>query len=570
MEIKYTVTVNYEFTWWRWEAAPSVSWEYLSGIAYSFESPSVTYYHTASWTISGTWIESDQTFTVIYEPNNDTNGNDIADEEEYFTIEFTWWTHWILYGTSEYEGWFLWLTMSEAWIIVPEVIAESWYVFSGWNPEISGNTVLTWWIVYTVIYWEDKNYNGENDDFEPKYSLTINYVYSRWWMATWSYTSWDQLSWFRFNVDSPSIQYYQADRTNVSGIMTGDIVETVTYSPINDNNHNGRADEEEQPSSWWNSWWHWGWWWGWWWNSPIQNEEDDCPDWDFSESSYDGSCWTGGTHGSATGEVYLDEMTQAYIWSYDRWITTKNTIQEADMSWNLTRIAMAKMLSYYAINVLWMKPNETRINKFNDVSDELDAEYNSGVTLAYQLWIMWISMPNNNFRPFDLVPRSELVTALSRMIFNTPDWIYEGTDYYYRNHMEKLWKQWIVTVLDPNMMEVRWYLMIMLMRSAGSNNNIPNDVWNMEVEVRNYFSEAYKVWQIYSRIWDLQRLLQYLWFYNWKINNTYDKNTINAVHNFQVAMWILDANDTSTVRWYLWPSTREVLNREWAEYQMIK
>jgi hypothetical protein len=46
---------------------------------------------------------------------------------------------------------------------------------------------------------------------------------------------------------------------------------------------------------------------------------------------------------------------------------------------------MAKMLSYYAINVLLQKPDETRNNKFNDITDKLDAQYDSGVTLAYQL-----------------------------------------------------------------------------------------------------------------------------------------------------------------------------------------
>ena len=32
-----------------------------------------------------------------------------------------------------------------------------------------------------------------------------------------------------------------------------------------------------------------------------------------------------------------------------------------------------------------MKPDETRINKFNDITEKLDAQYDNGVTLAYQL-----------------------------------------------------------------------------------------------------------------------------------------------------------------------------------------
>jgi hypothetical protein len=46
---------------------------------------------------------------------------------------------------------------------------------------------------------------------------------------------------------------------------------------------------------------------------------------------------------------------------------------------------MAKMLSYYAINVLGKIPNTSRNIKFNDVSSELNAQYNNAVTLAYQL-----------------------------------------------------------------------------------------------------------------------------------------------------------------------------------------
>ena len=132
------------------------------------------------------------------------------------------------------------------------------------------------------------------------------------------------------------------------------------------------------------------------------------------------------------------------------------------MNGKLTRIAMAKMLSYYAINVLWQKPDETRNNKFNDITDKLDAQYDSGVILAYQLWIMWINMLNNNFRPNDEVTRAEFATALSRMLYKIADW----KDKYYSTHLAKLKAEWILTNDDYKMKELRWYVMIMLMRCA--------------------------------------------------------------------------------------------------------
>ena len=160
-------------------------------------------------------------------------------------------------------------------------------------------------------------------------------------------------------------------------------------------------------------------------------------------------------------QTYTQEFQEAYKFAYEKWITTMPTINDANMNWKLTRIAMAKMLSYYAINVLWQKPDETRINKFNDITDKLDAQYDSGVTLAYQLWIMWINMPDNMFKPNDEVTRAEFATALSRMLYSTPD----GKPYYV-THLEKLKAEKILTNDDYKMKELRWYVMIMLMRSA--------------------------------------------------------------------------------------------------------
>ena len=50
--------------------------------------------------------------------------------------------------------------------------------------------------------------------------------------------------------------------------------------------------------------------------------------------------------------TYSDEMKKAYEFAYKHGITTMPTIEEADMEGPLTRIAMAKMLSQYAMNVL--------------------------------------------------------------------------------------------------------------------------------------------------------------------------------------------------------------------------
>ena len=135
------------------------------------------------------------------------------------------------------------------------------------------------------------------------------------------------------------------------------------------------------------------------------------------------------------------------------------------MNGYMTRIEMAKMLSQYAINILHQTPDLSKwMVNFKDVTDKMDKEYDDAVTLAYELWIMGINMPNNKFRPNDYVTRAEFATALSRMLYGTEDW----RPNYYSTHIEKLKSEWIMTILNLNMLEVRWYVMIMLMRA--SNN----------------------------------------------------------------------------------------------------
>ena len=163
----------------------------------------------------------------------------------------------------------------------------------------------------------------------------------------------------------------------------------------------------------------------------------------------------------------LSENEQAYDFAHTYWITTKTSVESAEMNKPLTRIQMAKMLSNYAMNVMWRKPDISKWTvKFNDVTNKMDKSYDNDVTLSYQLWIMWQNMPNNNFRPNDEVTRAEFVSAFSRMLYNTSDGEYRSTSKYYIHHMEKLKWEWIVTNDNPNMKEKRWYVMLMLLRSV--------------------------------------------------------------------------------------------------------
>ena len=159
-------------------------------------------------------------------------------------------------------------------------------------------------------------------------------------------------------------------------------------------------------------------------------------------------------------KIYSQEFKDAYEFASKNKITTMDSIDLANMEWWLNRISMAKMLSNYATNVLGKEPADVIVPEFSDVSEKLNEEYENAVDLAYQLWIMGIWV--DKFRPYDPVTRAEFATALSRMLYGLADWL----DKYYTTHMEKLKEEWIISNTDPSLNELRWYVMIMLMRSA--------------------------------------------------------------------------------------------------------
>lgn len=164
---------------------------------------------------------------------------------------------------------------------------------------------------------------------------------------------------------------------------------------------------------------------------------------------------------------YSSEMQQAYNWAYANGITTMDSIERANMNWNLTRAELAKMISNYTIEILWKEIDTTRNCDFNDVSEELDAKYYYWITHACQLWLMGQGI--NKFRPNDWVTRAEFWTILSRALWWSKN---EWGITYYQNHLKALKAEWIMTNISyPMNKEIRWYVMIMLMRSSNDDSN---------------------------------------------------------------------------------------------------
>lgn len=358
-----------------------------------------------------------------------------------------------------------------------------------WDPivNIVEWTQITWWMLpivpdgYYYIYysWSDliddilsKIINSDAEILVDK--ITIDYSISYeldGWTNSKNNITWYTIETPTFTLENPTKDWYSFDGWYLDTWFTNQITKITKWTTWDITLY--AKWTENKKSSWGSS--------GWGGGSNKTSDTQISPDPSLSRGEQDSSLTKEGDReavedlsnniqdssaNASKWQTYTQEFQEAYEFAHEKWITTMNTIESANMDWKLTRIAMAKMLSQYAMNVLWQKPDETINNKFNDVTDKQNSDYDDWVTLAYQLWIMWQNMPNNRFRPNDEVTRAEFVTALSRMLYNTSDWEYKSTPKYYIHHMERLVKEWIITNDNPNMKELRGYVMIMLMRSV--------------------------------------------------------------------------------------------------------
>jgi hypothetical protein len=126
---------------------------------------------------------------------------------------------------------------------------------------------------------------------------------------------------------------------------------------------------------------------------------------------------------------------------------------------------MAKMMSEYAIKVLWRTGTIENKCVFTDIST-ISPDLQEYIKTACNLWIMWINAdwtPSKIFNPYELVNRAQFATVLSRVIW----WdTYNNWEEYYTNHIKALNEAGIINNLDPNLEELRWYVMLMLMRAV--------------------------------------------------------------------------------------------------------
>ena len=241
VEAHHTLTIHYINTKWATLFADYVA-SIVEWASYNIPSTAKDHYTIdkpiVSWIMGTSNVEETVTYSTTTE---DTNNNGIADEDE---------TPNTLTITYNYSRW------GQASSTV-EVQYLSWINYSITSPIIAhynaDKTVVEWvmWendINVEVVYTPDvdKNNDGYADALETKYTATVHYVYSRGWEAHADNVEQDILSGLNYSIVSPIITHYVASKQTVSWTITGvNVEETIVYTPINDENHDGYADEDE-------------------------------------------------------------------------------------------------------------------------------------------------------------------------------------------------------------------------------------------------------------------------------------------------------------------------------------
>ena len=427
------------------------------------------------WSLSAKWYNfvgwSDDEYLISTFDFNNTVVN--KDTTLYAKWESIWWSYscpeWQEYDKSVglckkpadwvIRIWYQWDVEFSSWYssFLDEVILKEANLSEIDWTEVEAFKKAFWILAAAsdIFDWTDKIILSDTGIVENGNFWLLDYCNKEWKLLftvvvdmEWSeFSSWWISIHTRFTYVNVASNVSSLDNLKLVPSSTGINEYVETYPPIAQLNNLWIIFSDRMEPNIIDNWWtHYS---GWWWHHQRWTNENDKVDEHFSAESQDDN------------QDNSDEFQQAYEFAYKNWITTMDTIDKADMEGPLTRIAMAKMLSNYAINILGKKPANVVVPNFKDITPELNDEYDFWVSLAYQLGIMWINMPDNKFRPFDYVTRAEFATALSRMLYSTPDW-----DPYYVTHIEKLKAEWIITNDDPDMQELRWYVMIMLMRRA--------------------------------------------------------------------------------------------------------
>ena len=238
----FELTINYVYKDGTM-AFPSYTKKLVYNATYNIDSPAKTYYKVDNPKVTGT-ITKSRTINVTYTPINDINNNFVADEEETkYTITY------VANGASNVPAKETGVLHNTEKTVSTTRPSKSGYIFTGWttsNVTVSNgkfkmpNSNVT----FTAQFASDSNNNGIADSNES-FTLTIKYIYSNGNTADGTYSGIYKYNQY-YSIQSTNIPNYKASSSIVSGYMPlYNQTITVTYTPINDRDNDGKADEEE-------------------------------------------------------------------------------------------------------------------------------------------------------------------------------------------------------------------------------------------------------------------------------------------------------------------------------------
>jgi len=451
------VNVKFDLNWWTWNISDItvISWMTIDEPT---NNPIRTWYSFSWWTLNDEIFEFPWlvTWNIILKAKRELNK---------YEVVFNW--------NSSISGtmWNQTFTYDVTWILNTNLfIWKEWYHFTWWNTKSDGSgswfleneeikNLATSWEVDLFAQWEPN-----------VYTVVFDWNWATKWLMNWLNVTYDREIKLNKNQYERSSHKFVWRNTSPDWMWDNYTDEQIVKNLVT-------SWEIKLYAQWQRLWSSWGGWWG--------CIKDDCPDGDYSWDRCDGKCWekpdsdpepkiiseTIIKNCSIEGSTYSDEINEAYVWACQKWIIESNTIQGAKLWEFLNRAEMAKITALFEMWELGANPN---INKdclaFYGSISWYNQEMKGYMITSCQLERMWIHTadhtPITDFMPSKFVSRAEFWTVLSRILWWRAYEAEENSKYYYVKHLNQLKEGWVLTNIDPNLVEYRSYVILMIYRAA--------------------------------------------------------------------------------------------------------
>lgn len=317
----------------------------------------------ATWSEVGTWITIIQTIKAWSETTWLTATGGL------FKVSFMipWYSSWTIFSLYRSEDWNIWTlntpdshcTLDEDLMCTFETDHLSF--FAPWfDTEPDAFT-------FTALTDKELSTSYESNTITVAWTDTGSTISIIWWeykIWTWAYTS---ATWTVNNWDTVTVR--QTSSASNSTLKTATL--TIGWVSANFN-----VTTKAASSGWWSG----G---GWWWTPNLV--KDDCPNWDYSTSYYDKTCWTKPTWTWTTSTE--EENNNSEQW---------NNLDEG-VTWWIT--------NSWSNNSLWN-------NSFNDIDNSFAKEY---IEKLLNLWLVqWYS--DGSFGPDREITRAEFLSITMKAL----------------------------------------------------------------------------------------------------------------------------------------------------------